>query len=79
MPGAPGVLAVEVAGLDGRAALVRDPTQQHGVLQVHGEHRTVAIRLDLTALAVLGLAFREGSLPAGCGSDAEALRKCNGV
>ena len=79
LPGAPGVLAVEVSGLDGRVALVRDPAQEHGVLQIHGEGRTVAIRLDLTALAMLGLAFREGSLPAGCGSDAEALRKCNGV
>jgi hypothetical protein len=77
--GSGGLVGCELSFLSGRVALVRDPAQEHGVLQIHGEGRTVAIRLDLTALAVLGLAFREGALPAGCGSEAEALRKCNGV
>ena len=61
IPGAPGVLAVELAGLDGRLALVRDTAQPHAVLQVHAEGRTVALLLDLTALRVLGLACREAT------------------
>ena len=63
IPGAPGVLAVELAGLDGRLALVRDPANPYAVLSLHAESKTVSLQLDLTALGVLGLACREGSLP----------------
>lgn len=59
LPGAPGVLAVELACEGGRVALVRDPAQQHAMLSVHAEGRTVALRLDDTAQRVLALALRE--------------------
>jgi hypothetical protein len=62
IPGAPGVLAVELAGLDGRLALVRDPAQPYAVLSLHAESKTVGMRLDLTTLRVLMLACREGSV-----------------
>lgn len=62
IPGAPGVLAVELAGQGGRLALVRDPANPHAVLQVHAEGRTVALRLDITALRVLGRACREAAI-----------------
>jgi hypothetical protein len=45
MRGAPGVLAVELAGEGGRLALVRDPGEPSTMLQVHAEGRTVALRL----------------------------------
>jgi hypothetical protein len=62
IPGAPGVLAVELAGLDGRVALVRDPAQPYAVLTLHAESKTVALRLELPTLRVLGLASREASV-----------------
>jgi hypothetical protein len=54
IPGAPGVLAVELAGLDGRLALVRDPRQDHSLLQLHADGRTAAIRLDDDTLRLIG-------------------------
>jgi hypothetical protein len=59
LPGAPGLLAVELACEGGRVALVRDPAQPHAMLALHGEGRTVALRLDDTAQRVLSLALRE--------------------
>lgn len=60
--GAPGVLAVELAGLDGRVALVRDPAQPYAVLSLHAESKTVSLPLDLTTLGVFCLACREASV-----------------
>ena len=59
LPGAPGVLAVELSGEGGRLALVRDPAQPHAMLSLHAEGRTVALRLDDTAQRVLMLALRD--------------------
>jgi hypothetical protein len=61
MPGAPGVLAVEIAALNGRLALVSDPAMPHHTLAFHVDGRTDALRLDNTAIRVLGLACREAT------------------
>lgn len=59
MRGAPGVLAIELAGEGGRLALVRDPAEPATMLQVYAEGRTVALRLPDDVLRLLVQAVAE--------------------
>ena len=63
IPGAPGVLAVDLSCIDGRLSLTCDPDMPHSTIQVNAGGVTVAVRLDRATTRVLGLACREGSPP----------------